>query len=67
MINNPKYFQVAFYIISPIVTFLAVAIAYLAIYKQSKPNVIVHYEPSLKLNGVGPGQLPVIAEIYYRI
>ncbi|PCJ92920.1 MAG: hypothetical protein COA46_02800 [Porticoccaceae bacterium] len=50
MINDPKYFQMAFYIISPIVTFLAVAIAYLAIYKQSKPNVVVHYEPS---NDVG--------------
>lgn len=46
MIKDPEYFQIAFYIISPIVTFLAVAIAYLAIYRQSKPNVIVHYEPS---------------------
>lgn len=46
MIKDPEYFQVAFYIVSPIVTFLAVAIAYLAIYRQSKPNVIVHYEPS---------------------
>ena len=50
MINDPKYFQMAFYIISPVVTFLAVVIAYLAIYKQSKPNVVVHYEPS---NDVG--------------
>ncbi len=50
MIIDPKFFQMAFYIISPIVTFLAVAIAYLAIYKQSKPNVVVHYEPS---NDVG--------------
>ncbi len=50
MIDEQKYIQMAFYIISPIVTFLAVAIAYLAIYKQSKPNVVVHYEPS---NDVG--------------
>lgn len=46
MIKDPEYFQIAFYIVSPIVTFLAVAIAYLAVYKKSKPNVIVHYEPS---------------------
>lgn len=50
MIEDPKFFQIAFYVISPIVTFLAVAVAYLAVYKQSKPNVIVHYEPS---NDVG--------------
>lgn len=46
MINDPEYFQVAFYIISPIVTFLAVSIAYLAIYRQSKPSISVFYEPS---------------------
>ena len=46
MINDPEYFQIAFYIISPIVTFLAVSIAYLAIYRQSKPNISVYYEPS---------------------
>lgn len=46
MINDPEYFQIAFYIISPIITFLAVAIAYLAIFRQSKPCVSLHYEPS---------------------
>lgn len=50
MINDPTVFQIAFYVISPLVTFLAVATAYLAIYRQSKPNVLVHYEPS---NDVG--------------
>ena len=50
MITDPTYFQVLFYIVSPIVTFLAVATAYLAIYRQSKPNVVVYYEPS---NDVG--------------
>lgn len=46
MINDPEYFQIAFYIVSPIITFLAVSIAYLAIYRQSKPNISLHYEPS---------------------
>ncbi|WP_200241908.1 hypothetical protein [Lamprobacter modestohalophilus] len=46
MTTEPAYFQIAFYIISPFLTFLAVAIAYLAIYRQSKPNIVIHYEPS---------------------
>ncbi len=50
MLTDPTNFQILFYIISPIATFLAVAVAYLAVYRQSKPNVIAHYEPS---NDVG--------------
>lgn len=46
MIKDPAYFQIAFYIISPLITFLAVSVAYMAIYRQSKPNVLAHYEPS---------------------
>ncbi len=46
IIKDPVYFQIAFYIISPLVTLLAVSVAYLAIYRQAKPNVIAHYEPS---------------------
>ncbi len=46
MTTEPAHFQIAFYIVSPFLTFLAVAIAYLAIYRQSKPNIIIHYEPS---------------------
>ena len=46
MTNDPEHLQVAFYIVSPIITFLAVSIAYLAIYRQSKPSVSLHYEPS---------------------
>lgn len=38
--------QIAFYIISPIGTFLAVATAYYAIYRQTKPCVVVYYEPN---------------------
>lgn len=41
-----EYIQLGFYIISPIATFLAVATAYLAIYRQSKPNIVVYYETS---------------------
>jgi hypothetical protein len=43
---DPTTIQIAFYIFSPVVALLAVGTAYLAIYRQSKPNVIVHYEPS---------------------
>lgn len=47
---DPVHLQIAFYIISPMITFLAVATAYLALYRQSKPSVMIHYEPS---NDVG--------------
>ncbi len=40
--SNASGFQIAFYIISPIATFLAVGTAYLAIYKQSKPLVLAY-------------------------
>jgi hypothetical protein len=52
IIKEPVYFQIAFYIISPLVTFLAVSVAYLAIYRQAKPNVIVYYEPSDNVGNV---------------
>jgi hypothetical protein len=52
LIEEPIYFQIAFYIISPLVTLLAVSVAYLAIYRQAKPNVIVHYEPSDNVGSV---------------
>jgi hypothetical protein len=52
LIKEPVYFQIAFYIISPIVTLLAVSVAYLAIYRQAKPNVIVHYETSDNVGSV---------------
>lgn len=43
---DPVTFQIIFYLASPVITFLAVATAYLALYRQSKPNVMLHYEPS---------------------
>ena len=38
--------QIAFYIVSPIGTFLAVATAYYAIYRQTRPSIAVYYEPN---------------------
>lgn len=38
--------QTAFYIVSPIGTLLAVATAYYAIYRQTKPCIAVYYEPN---------------------
>ena len=52
IIKEPVYFPIAFYIISPVVTLLAVSVAYLAIYRQAKPNVIVHYQPSDNVGSV---------------
>ena len=43
---DPVTFQIIFYLVSPVITFLAVATAYLALYRQSKPSVMLHYEPS---------------------
>jgi hypothetical protein len=43
---DPVIFQIVFYLVSPVITFLAVATAYLALYRQSKPSVMLHYEPS---------------------
>jgi len=48
--DNTSPFQIAFYIVSPIATFLVVGTAYLAIYRQSKPLILVYYGPS---NDVG--------------
>src|SRR5690606_6641890 len=47
-INNMDVstFQVIFYTVSPIGTFLAVFTAYLALVKQSKPLILVYFEPS---------------------
>ena len=38
--------QLIFYILSPIGTFAAVATAYYAIYRQTKPSIVVFYEVS---------------------
>lgn len=36
--------QTLFYVVSPLVTLLAVLIAYLALLKQSKPHILVYYQ-----------------------
>lgn len=46
MLSDATTFQIAFYIVSPIATFLAVGTAYLAIYRQSKPSIVIYYELS---------------------
>ena len=44
--SNPVFFQIAFYVVSPIVAFLAFFTTYLAIYRQSKPSIVIYYELS---------------------
>ena len=38
--------QTTFYVVSPLVTLLAVFVAYLALLKQSRPHILVHYRPN---------------------
>lgn len=38
--------QTVFYVVSPLVTLLAVSIAYLALVKQSRPHILVQYRPN---------------------
>lgn len=38
-----SYAQIIFYIVSPLVTMSAVFVAYLALLKQSRPQVLIHY------------------------
>lgn len=38
--------QTTFYVISPVVTLLAVFVAYLALLKQARPHILVHYRPN---------------------
>ena len=41
-----SYLQTLFYIVSPIVTLLAVLIAYMTLAKQARPHLLVHYRPN---------------------
>lgn len=43
--DSTSTIQLAFYVISPLATFLAVATAYLALAKQSRPLILVYFEP----------------------
>jgi len=38
--------QTIFYVVSPLVTLLAVFVAYMALVKQSRPHILVHYRPN---------------------
>lgn len=38
--------QVVFYIVSPVITLMAVFVAYLTLNKQSMPQLLIHYRPN---------------------
>lgn len=38
--------QTVFYVVSPLVTLLAVLVAYMALLRQSRPHILVHYRPN---------------------
>ena len=38
--------QTIFYVVSPLVTLLAVSVAYIALLRQSRPHILVHYRPN---------------------
>ena len=44
--------QIIFYMVSPFVTLLAVFVAYLALAKQSKPHILVHYRPNPDIQSI---------------
>ena len=44
--------QTIFYVVSPLVTLLAVSVAYLALLKQSRPHILVHYRPNPKISSI---------------
>ncbi|MEP3348689.1 MAG: hypothetical protein ABJN96_01920 [Marinomonas sp.] len=44
--------QLIFFIVSPLITFSAVAIAYHALYRQAKPSVTIYYEPNPDVKSV---------------
>ena len=44
--------QIIFYGVSPLVTLLAVVVAYLALAKQSKPHVLIHYRPNPNIQSI---------------
>ncbi len=44
--------QIIFYMVSPLVTLLAVFVAYLALAKQSKPHILVHYRPNQDIQSI---------------
>jgi len=44
--------QIIFYGVSPLVTLLAVVVAYLALAKQSKPHILIHYRPNPNIQSI---------------
>lgn len=44
--------QIIFYAVSPTVTLLAVLVAYLALAKQSKPHILIHYRPNPSVQSI---------------
>lgn len=50
--NVSALFQAVFYVVSPLVTLLAVTVAYVALLKQSRPHVLVQYRPNSHLQSV---------------
>lgn len=52
MLSDATNFQIAFYIISPIATLLAVGTTYLAIYRQAKPSIVIYYELSPDVSSI---------------
>lgn len=44
--------QTIFYVVSPLVTLLAVFVAYLALLKQSRPHILVYYQPNPSIQSI---------------
>ena len=44
--------KIVFYVISPTITLVAVLVAYLALAKQSKPHILVHYRSNTNVQSI---------------
>tara|TARA_R110002049_G_scaffold2675_1_gene19969 strand:+ start:7165 stop:7854 length:690 start_codon:yes stop_codon:yes gene_type:complete len=44
--NVTNILQTLFYVVSPLVTLLAVSVAYIALIKQSRPHILIQYRPN---------------------
>lgn len=50
--------QTVFYVVSPLVTLLAVSVAYIALVRQSRPHILVHYRPNAGI----PSMIDLVVE-----
>lgn len=46
------HMQIIYYVVSPLITLLAVCVAYMALARQSRPHILVHYRPNSEVQSI---------------